>query len=209
MISGVDLFVNGYECPLESREYLLCESNSFAGLYTKHAYLFDLKLEEKIKCCGIKFESEMDKALLKNEWIHVELRFRISNTIPENDKIKILRRFQMGIHVLKEKSNTDEDVIFTNPYCHCNNKWIDGNGGFRDYNNSAKKILPPLKKQRLVEMGVSETESLQQQQQHLALLSLQQQMALLPQQQRITVLSGMWNLVLNETKEKEHHDYIL
>ncbi|RHN52354.1 putative TIR domain, P-loop containing nucleoside triphosphate hydrolase [Medicago truncatula] len=203
MIAGVHLFVNGYECPLESCEYLLCGSYSFAGLYTKHAYLFDLKLEEKIKCCGIKFESEMDKTLLKNEWIHVELRYRIIY-----DKIKILRSAQMGIHVLKEKSNTDEDVIFTNPYRHFDNKWIDGNGAFRDYSNtSLSQFEPPLKKQRLVEMGVSETESLQQQQ-HLALLSQQQQMALLPQQQRITVLSGMWNLVLNETKEKEQHDWI-
>jgi len=76
----------------------------------------------------------------------------------------------MGIHVLKEKSNTEENVIFTNPY--------------RKYSNtSLSQFEPSVKKQRLVEVGLSETEILHQQ--HLAAL-----------------LSGMRNLVLTETKEK-------
>ncbi|KEH26857.1 toll-interleukin-resistance (TIR) domain protein [Medicago truncatula] len=89
-------------------------------------------------------------------------------------------------HLLRSHGIEKENVIFTDPH-----------RGYR--NTSLSQFEPPLKKQRLVEVVVSETEIWQQQ--HLALLSLQQQMALLPQQQRITVLSGMWNLVLSETKQ--------
>ena len=82
---------------------------------SEHTYLFDLKLEKEIKWANL--VSEMDKELLKNEWIHVELNlenkwnFNLSET-----EINILRSVQMGIHVWKEKSNTEEDVIFTDPY---------------------------------------------------------------------------------------------
>jgi len=82
---------------------------------SEHTYLFDLKLEKEIRWANL--VSEMDKELLKNEWIHVELQlenlwnFNLSET-----EIKILKSVQMGIHVWKENSNTEEDVIFTNPY---------------------------------------------------------------------------------------------
>ncbi|KEH26858.1 disease resistance protein (TIR-NBS-LRR class) [Medicago truncatula] len=75
---------------------------------------------------------------------------------------------QMGIHVSKEKSNAEENVIFTDPY--------------REYRNtSLSQFEPPLKKQRLVEVVVSETE--------------------IWQQQHLSLESGMQNLVLTETKE--------
>jgi len=141
---------------------------------SEHAFLFDLNLEEKIKLEI--FVPELDKALLKNEWIHVELNV---DSEDEDEKNKILRKAQMGIHVWKEKRNTEEDyVIFTNPYSKM--RKLDE---YLDYSNtSLLQFVPPLKKQRLVEVGVSETENLHQQ--HLAAL-----------------LSGMRNLVLTETKE--------
>jgi len=156
------LFVNGYKCTFPELEFKL-------ELSSGHTYLFDMNLEENIERCkifhGINFESEMDKALLKNEWIYENV-------------IKRLRSTEMGIHVLKEKSNTNEDVIFTNPYSR--KRKLD------EYlNASLSQFHPTLKKHRFVEVGVSETEILQQQ--HLALVS------------------GMRNLVLTETIEKEHH----
>ncbi|RHN60428.1 hypothetical protein MtrunA17_Chr4g0025731 [Medicago truncatula] len=140
-----------------------------------------MNLEENIQHLkifyGINFESAMDKALLKNEWIYVELKFHFFIGIPEN-VIQGLRSAKMGIHVCKEKNNTNEDVIFTNPYSR--KRKID------EYlNASLSQFHPTLKKHRFVEVGVSETEILQQQ--HLVLLS------------------GMRNLVLTETIEKEHH----
>jgi len=166
-IEEINLFVNGYKCTLS--ESLFYYSNF---LPSEHAFLFDLKLEEQIK-----FMFEMDKALLKNQWIHVKLEIEdeFSDTKEKDfreDQIQILRSVQMGIHVLKEKSNTEENVIFTNPH--------------RKYSNtSLLQFEPSLKKQRLVDVGVSETENLHQQ--HLAAL-----------------LTGMRNLVLTETKEKLH-----
>jgi hypothetical protein len=168
---GFNLFVNGYECTFPELGFKWQPSSG-------HTYLFDMNLEENIERCkifhGINFESEMDKALLKNEWIYVEFKLR---GFPEN-VIKGLRSIEMGIHVLKEKSNTNEDVIFTNPYCR--KRKLD------EYlNASLSQFHPSLKKHRFVEVGISETEILQQQ--HLALVS------------------GMRNLVLTETVEKEHH----
>ncbi|XP_039682548.1 disease resistance-like protein CSA1 [Medicago truncatula] len=181
-IPEADLFVNGYKCFLSGSSF--CGFSLVDILESEHSFLFDVKLEEQIK--HLNLISEMDKALLKNEWIHVELNF-VKNVW--NKSICVTEKLssaQMGIHVRKEKSNAEENVIFTDPH-----------RGYR--NTSLSQFEPPLKKQRLVEVVVSETEIWQQQ--HLALLSLQQQMALLPQQQRITVLSGMWNLVLSETKQ--------
>jgi len=95
--------------------YLLCGSGMMLSLESEQAFLFDLKLEEKIK-----FEFEMDKAPLKNEWIHVKLKLTIGDEFSDmmeddfrEDDIQILRSVQMGIHVLKEKSNTEENVIVT------------------------------------------------------------------------------------------------
>ncbi|KEH29794.1 NB-ARC domain protein [Medicago truncatula] len=169
-----NLFVNGYERTYPDFKFKW-------GFSSGHAYLFDMNLEENIQHLkifyGINFESAMDKALLKNEWIYVELKFHFFIGIPEN-VIQGLRSAKMGIHVCKEKNNTNEDVIFTNPYSR--KRKID------EYlNASLSQFHPTLKKHRFVEVGVSETEILQQQ--HLVLLS------------------GMRNLVLTETIEKEHH----
>ncbi|RHN60432.1 putative leucine-rich repeat domain, L domain-containing protein [Medicago truncatula] len=169
-----NLFVNGYECTFPEFKF---RTPHFSG----HTYLFDMNLEENIQGCkifhGINFESEMDKALLKNEWIYVELKLQSRIWMPEN-VLKMLRSTEMGIHVCKEKNNTNEDVIFTNPYSR--KRKLD------EYlNASLFQFHPTMKKHRFVEVGVSETEILQQQ--HLALVS------------------GMRNLVLTETKEKEHH----
>jgi hypothetical protein len=167
LIPRIKLFVNGYK--LKDIHYLLCGATMMATLHLEHAFLFDLKLEEQIK-----FELEMNKGPLKNEWIHVKLIVDGFSSMMvdalREDEIQILRSVQMGIHVLKERSNTEENVIFTNPY--------------RKYSNtSLSQFEPSLKKQRLGEVGVSETQILHQQ--HLAAL-----------------LSGMQNLVLTETKEK-------
>jgi len=81
----------------------------------------------------------------------------------------------MGIHVLKDKSYMEENVTFTDPYIK--RKISDK---YR-YFSLLQFQATPQKKLRLVEVGVSETEILQQQ--HLALVS------------------GMQNLVLTETKE--------
>ncbi|KEH29802.1 functional resistance protein KR1, putative [Medicago truncatula] len=153
----------------QSREF---ESN-YGLPYPGHTYLFEMNLEENVELCkifhGINLESEMDKAHLKNEWIYVEFKLHY---------YKGLRSTEMGIHVLKEKNNTNEDVIFTNPYSR--KRKLD------EYlNASLSQFHPTLKKHRFVEVGVSETEILQQQ--HLVLLP------------------GMRNLVLTETIEKEHH----
>ncbi|KEH26766.1 NB-ARC domain protein [Medicago truncatula] len=170
-ISEVDLFVNGDEC--YDSNYLWCGSNFMASPDSEHAFLFDLKLEEQID-----LQYEVDLA----EWTHVELKLTIEddysdteeNDISEDEKINILRSAPMGIHVLKEKSNTEEDVIFTNPYNR--KRKLD------EYlNASLSQFESPLKKQRLVGVGVLEIEIFQQQ--HLEAL-----------------LSGMRNMVLTETK---------
>jgi len=56
----------------------------------------------------------MDKALLKNEWIYVELKLSIGFETAEN--VTKWSSTEMGIHVWKETNNTNEDVIFSNPY---------------------------------------------------------------------------------------------
>jgi len=85
-----------------------------------HTCLFDLRLEENIKLYNLdyprKLVCKLDKALLENEWIYVELKLVGSLRDPSEDEIRTLSSAQMGIHVLKEKSSTEEDVIFSDPY---------------------------------------------------------------------------------------------
>ncbi|XP_039682531.1 disease resistance protein RPV1 isoform X1 [Medicago truncatula] len=160
------LFVNGYKCFPFS--YLIWGFGSIEILESEHSFLFNLKLEEEIT--HLSRMSEMDKALLKTEWIHVELNFikSVWNKSICDRVTEKLSSAQMGIHVSKEKSNAEENVIFTDPY--------------REYRNtSLSQFEPPLKKQRLVEVVVSETE--------------------IWQQQHLSLESGMQNLVLTETKE--------
>ncbi|XP_039691170.1 disease resistance protein RPV1 isoform X2 [Medicago truncatula] len=107
----VNIFVNGYEIEIDI---------TLKFGISDHTLLFDLKLEEHNKrlrrIYGIKYESEMDKALLENEWIRVELELKSFN-LSEEEKNEMLRSAQMGIHVLKEKNNAEEEnVIFTDPY---------------------------------------------------------------------------------------------
>ncbi|XP_024642320.2 disease resistance protein RPP5 [Medicago truncatula] len=107
--SNFSLYVNGYEIEIG------CYRSQ--RLFPDHITLFDMKLEE---LCKGQHMYNMDKGLLKSEWIHVEFRSKDH----ENSVYA-----QMGIHVWNEKSNTEEEnVVFTDPY---------------------------LKKQRLVEVGVS------------------------------------------------------
>jgi len=112
----VNYFVNGYDCTLSNEIGL---NKSFSTGYPEHTHLFDLKLEEQIKWSNF-VSDDMDNALLQNEWIHVELKLTMEDN-DISDNINILRTAQMGIHVLKEKSNTEENVIFTSPYAQYNN----------------------------------------------------------------------------------------
>ncbi|MCH90968.1 disease resistance-like protein [Trifolium medium] len=114
----VNLFVNGHE-------YYL--SNDFwVGIYlaempSDHTFLFDLKLDERIKHYDQNYGelvSELDEALLRNEWIHVEVKLESSQfCISYQDaNMKLACCTQIGITAFKEKSRIEEDVIFTNPY---------------------------------------------------------------------------------------------
>jgi len=96
--------VNGYEIEID-----YCYP--FRYVYWEHITLFYTPKFELVS---------MEKELLKNEWIHVELKLQGRDywilSLSEEDKNKILSRVQMGIHVLMEKSNTEEkNVIFTDP----------------------------------------------------------------------------------------------
>ncbi|KEH16206.1 disease resistance protein (TIR-NBS-LRR class) [Medicago truncatula] len=137
----VDVIVNGYKCFPCS--YLFWGFDSIEILELEHSFLLNLKLKQQISLLGRM--SEMEKALLKNEWIHVELNF-VKNVW--NKGIQVIEKLssaQMGIHVRMEKSNAEENVIFTDPH--------------REYRNtSLLQFEPPLKKQRLVEVVVSDTE---------------------------------------------------
>ncbi|XP_024630774.1 TMV resistance protein N [Medicago truncatula] len=191
----VNLFVNGYKYTLSDDVWFVSRCPK---IQTDHTYLFDLELEELIKRYRTyrKLMSKLEEALLKNEWIHVELKFGscLDLKCSQDSNMKLSCITQIGIHMFKEKRSMEEDVVFTNPY---------GKRKLDEYlNTSLSQFLPPLKKDRFVDVGIPETEILQRH--HLALLSMQQKMALLPQRRRITLLSRMWNLVLNETKEKEH-----
>ncbi|RHN52362.1 putative TIR domain, winged helix-turn-helix DNA-binding domain-containing protein [Medicago truncatula] len=101
----VKVFVNGYYDNLIANHF-----NSFiflVNLRLNHTYLFDLKLEEIVELSS-RFMFELDEALSKNEWIHIELQIGRCLSFIDSPEI--------GIHVLKEKRSMEEDVIFTNPY---------------------------------------------------------------------------------------------
>nr|WIL60022.1 nodulation protein [Melilotus officinalis] len=101
----VNLFVNGYEYTLS--DYFLYGSPLFFHRQSEHTFLFDLKLEEKIKRCKSIHGNllyELEEALLKNEWIHVELNLKSFG--------KFNLSTQIGIHVFKKKRSMEEDVKF-------------------------------------------------------------------------------------------------
>ncbi|XP_024641865.1 disease resistance protein RPV1 [Medicago truncatula] len=145
--TSVNVFVNGYEIEIG------CYWSLF--FFTDHTTLFHTsKLNELIKT---QCEYNIEKGLLKNEWIYVEFKLKDH----ENSVYA-----QRGIHVWNEKSNTEEEnVVFTDP---CITKTKSDEYLNQSNNTSLSQFEPPLKKQRLVEVGVSETEedinaSLQQQ----------------------------------------------
>jgi len=88
---NVQLFINGYEygfCNLEVKQ--------------DHRHVFDLQLHDK----SLKSILDKDGNVLKNEWLHAEVRYAGS-------KMKSLR-VKCGINVLNHKSSL-EDIQFTNP----------------------------------------------------------------------------------------------
>ena len=107
-----DLFVNGYECI--SSECLFFYDKQ---LWSEHAFLFDLELDERINK-SFERKPELYEAFKNNEWNHVELNWKIYHLSDTEEKeMKILSSgAEMGIHMSwKEKSNTEGDVRFTNP----------------------------------------------------------------------------------------------
>jgi len=160
----VKLCVNGYEHTLShdwQRRF------GFHSKLSDHAYLFDLKLEKLINSYNQIFENlvcDFDEALLKNEWIQVELEWRENS---QGEKWLIFERYkeyvQIGIHVLKKKRSTEENVTFTNPY---RKRKLD------EYlNTSLSQFHTLLKKQRSMDLEVSETESVHEQQHHAQMAS--------------------------------------
>ena len=70
----------------------------FDIMSTHHTYLNDMHLESEAL--------NMNKRIVKNEWIHAEVTF-------EHPKVEPLT--EIGIHFYKHKNNMD-DIQFTNPY---------------------------------------------------------------------------------------------
>jgi hypothetical protein len=107
----VNYFVNGYRIQID-----IC--HIFSHVRWKHTTLFHTRKMNELS--NGEFRYNMEKGLLKNEWIHVEFKldsYYWNLDVSEEEKNKILRRAQMGIHVWKEKSNTEEEnVVFTDPY---------------------------------------------------------------------------------------------
>ncbi|RHN52284.1 putative TIR domain, P-loop containing nucleoside triphosphate hydrolase [Medicago truncatula] len=97
----VKLFVNGYEkeisCDVFTGKFGELVDNK--TVLDNHTTLLHIKLEE---------DNEPGERLLKNEWIHVEFMF-------ESYFWFDVRNTQMGIHVWKEKSNTEGGVRFIDP----------------------------------------------------------------------------------------------
>ena len=114
-----NLVVNDRETTLN--DCLLYYDNDDEVLPSERAYLFDLNLDQHIYD-GFQNEPELYEAFKSNEWNYVELKWKIyywSDTEEEgfsDTEDDFSAQFIMGIHVLKERSNTEEDVIFTNPY---------------------------------------------------------------------------------------------
>ncbi|RHN52434.1 putative TIR domain, winged helix-turn-helix DNA-binding domain-containing protein [Medicago truncatula] len=94
--SNVGLYVNGYKIEID-----YC----YQYVSSKDTTLIHMKLYELGKR---QYEYNMDKGLLKSEWIHVEFKLKDH----ENSVYT-----QMGVHVWNEKSNTEEEnVVFKDPY---------------------------------------------------------------------------------------------
>jgi len=140
-------------------------------LLLEHAVLCNLNLHSNI------YESfankpELYEAVKHNEWNHVELKWEKDDLLLSQDVVgnPTYTQTKMGIHVSwygydvwdkednfwdLEKSNKEGDVRFTNP--DSRKRKLDEY--LLNYSNtSLSQFVRPLKKQRLVEVGVSETE---------------------------------------------------
>jgi hypothetical protein len=102
----------------------------------------------KTEYCYSELKSEVGQAILKNEWIHVEVQL-IHNHM--EDRYLRFGNPQIGIHVFKEKETMEADVRFSNPY---RKRKSDG------YQNDLFLLhsqLRPFKKQRTcVEFEIGE-----------------------------------------------------
>jgi hypothetical protein len=164
MEMSVNLFINGYEYKLSDGAWIfsyLCRMRS------NHTYLFDLKLEEMINHWTFrKLKSKLDEALSKNEWIQAEVKWegRRKFNYSEDDKMKLSCSTKIGIHVFNDERSMEGDVMFTGGY---GKRKSDEN-----LITSLSQLRPLLKKQRLMDIEVSETEPVQKQQRRMALSSL-------------------------------------
>jgi hypothetical protein len=109
----VNLFINGHKYTFSLKEFI-----SVSLLETNHIYLIYLDLDGLVRRSEDyeKLESKLEEAILKKEWIHMELKLE-SYWKSEDDSDEMMKslRAKFGIHVLKEENNL-EDVEFTNPY---------------------------------------------------------------------------------------------
>jgi len=93
------VLINGNECELDSRnKHKFRYDDPCLVVQPDHTYIFDLQ--------QMKFEDNLDEALLEDEWNHVEIMYRGENT----DLVLV----ESGIHVFKQKSSI-EDIRFTSP----------------------------------------------------------------------------------------------
>jgi len=185
--SKFNLFVNSYKC--FDSDYLFDNPERL-----ENVILFDLDLDECIKK-SFANKPELYEALKNNEWIHVELKWeRYDLYLSQNFFGNPLHIYfvpnEIGIHVSwygydfwdiednfgdLEKSNEEGEVRFTDPYLNYSN------------NTSLSQFMPPLKKQRLVEVGVSGIDE-------------EEGFSRKLDEDINALLSGMQNLVLTETK---------
>jgi len=114
-IEGLDLFLNGKEITLPS-----FFTNYEETVPSRHAILFDLKLDQCIKK-SFERKPELYEAFKNNEWNHLEFKWEF-NCSSWSDHInweKLSSGAQMGIHVSWEGgdfSDMDGDVVFNDPY---------------------------------------------------------------------------------------------
>jgi hypothetical protein len=115
-----------------------------------HTFLFDLSLGKHILSqdefqSGPKLLDKLFEAFKKNEWIHVEIKIMYPDT-----------SFNL---YFKEENNVDH-IRFTNPY---RKRKLDE---LEHTNNSLSQFQPLLKKQRLLDVEVLDTELEEEELQH-------------------------------------------
>jgi hypothetical protein len=164
MEMSVNLIINGYEYKLSDGAWSF---TYLRNMRSNHTYLFDLKLEEMIQYrTSRKLKSKLDEALSKKEWIQVEVKWESHRKFnySEDEKMKLSCSTKIGIHVFNEERSMEGDVMFTGGY---GKRKSDEN-----LITSLSQLRPLLKKQRLMDIEVSETELVHKQQRRMALSSL-------------------------------------